>query len=106
MPGVDDSACTAGQQRYDATRAELIKKYTEGGCESDGDCALFYEQNQCAFDCGMAVNASLATQASSNLDAEAKMDCGTCKPPIPPPCALLTALCSNGKCVAGIPPPR
>jgi hypothetical protein len=106
VPNTNDATCMAGRQKYDALRDALIEKYTEGGCRSDDDCALFYEENQCAFDCGMAVDASLVMQATSNLDVEAQADCSTCPLPIPPPCALQTALCSNGKCIAGIPPTR
>jgi hypothetical protein len=107
MPGADDGACTAGRQQYAADRAATVEKYTEGGCTSDDDCALFYEHNQCAWTCGTAVNATLVMDATSNLDAAATFDCGTCTPiGVAPPCLPLTALCSNGKCVAGMPPTR
>jgi hypothetical protein len=107
MPGMNDSACTAGRQTYAADRAATVEKYTEGGCMSDDDCALFYENNQCAWTCGTAINADLVMDATSNLDSAATIDCGTCPPnAVAPPCALQVALCSNGKCVAGIPPAR
>ncbi len=107
MPGMNDRACTAGQQQYAADRAATVEKYTEGGCTSDDDCALFYERNQCAWTCGTAVNADLVMDATSNLDQAATFDCGTCPPSVVSPgCPLLTALCSNGKCVSGTPPTR
>ncbi|HEX4406555.1 MAG TPA: hypothetical protein VH560_17070 [Polyangia bacterium] len=107
MPGLDDSACATGRQRYLALRAELVDKYTEGGCTSDDDCALFTESNQCAHNCGTVVNAALVMTATSNLDAEATSDCGTCPPTnVEPPCLFQVALCSNGKCVPGTPAPR
>ena len=106
MPGANDAACTAGQKAYAASRAGLVEKYTEGGCQTDDDCALFFESNQCASTCGTVVNASLVMQAISNLDSEASVDCATCLPPPSPDCESAVALCSNGTCVEGTPPTR
>jgi hypothetical protein len=106
MPGTDDTACTTGRQQYDALRETLVEKYTAGGCKSDSDCTLVFSDNNCTIDCGVAVNAVLAMQATANLAGQAQAECGSCSPPIAPPCAPTTALCSNGKCVAGIAPTR
>jgi hypothetical protein len=87
-----------GRASYSQLRDQLVEKYSSGGCKVDTDCALVFEDNACASNCGTAIPKALADGFASNLDATAAASCATCPPPIKPPCAPLAAVCSNGKC--------
>jgi hypothetical protein len=99
-----DPVCSKGQQSYASNRDAIIQKFSLGvSCQLDQDCTIVPESNACQITCGIPVAGSLAMSLIASLDSVAQ-GCATCAPPFVPPCPQLVPLCSNGRCIAGVPP--
>jgi hypothetical protein len=103
VPGSTD-ACRKGQQTYFDIRKQMIEKYSSIGCKTNMDCTIVYETNRCIATCGTAFAVSIAQSAAQNLQSLADANCGSCLPPLPPPCVPPYAACINGRCSQGGPP--
>jgi hypothetical protein len=90
--------CNGAQAAYGAQRSALLEKYSAPSCMVDSDCTLVYESNACVSNCGEALPVATASSFTMNLMTLAGACDMACPPKAAPPCALLTAACSNGKC--------
>jgi hypothetical protein len=95
------AACTKAEQAYADSRASLLMKYSEAGCNVDADCKLVFEANNCVSSCGTALALTEASFFTDNIDSETQACDMSCPPIVSAPCAPLTvAVCSNGLCTA------
>jgi hypothetical protein len=98
----DPKSCDQGKKDYEATRAQLLDKYSFG-CKVDSDCTLAGETNLCAARCGVAILASNAGNWTGNLTSSAQSNCSACPKPSIPPCPPQIVLCVMNRCEIAAP---
>jgi hypothetical protein len=95
---VQDS-CADQRKYYESFKAELLEKYSSAGCMLDQDCATWWEKNQCAVACGIAVPVSALNNLDSNLQSYAQQHCSPmCQGDVPPCAPLPNPICVQGIC--------
>jgi hypothetical protein len=95
---IQDS-CETQRASYQAFRQQLVDKYSTLGCMTNSDCTVYYEKNQCAVGCGIAMPSAALGNLDSNLQSYAQNSCNpNCMNPIPPCDANPTPVCFHGLC--------
>lgn len=95
---VQDS-CEAQRAGYTQFRQQLLDKYSQLGCMVDEDCTLYWEKNNCAINCGVAVPLAALNNLESNLQSYAQQNCSpNCMVPVPPCEPQQQPSCYKGYC--------
>jgi hypothetical protein len=95
----DPKSCDVGMKEYEMNRQALFDKYSSGYCQTDGECAIAPEVNQCVARCGVALPSNTIGNWESNLANFAMQSCSACPKPFIPPCAAQFPRCMMNRCV-------
>lgn len=99
---VPGSECSAGQERYQGLRSDLLSQPGAVACKVDQDCTLLAGNAYCGDACSdVPVNAAAAPTILGQLSSFAKQNCSTCSPVYPPCAAPLPPVCTQGACTRG-----
>jgi hypothetical protein len=93
-------SCAEQRKYYEGFKSELLMKYSSPGCMVNQDCTIWWEKNQCAVGCGIALPLSAVNNLDSNLQSYAQQNCSPMCPMAVPPCdpSGSTPVCIQGLC--------
>jgi hypothetical protein len=93
-------SCVEQRKSYEVFKSQLLEKYSSLGCMVNQDCTVWWEKNQCAVGCGIAIPASAFNNLESNLQSYAQQTCSPSCPVDAPPCEPngSAPVCIQGRC--------
>jgi hypothetical protein len=98
-PNCVPDSCAVQQKSYQDFRQQLVDKYSSLGCMTNSDCTVYYEKNQCAVGCGIAMPSAALANLDGNLQSYAQNNCSpNCVIPTPPCDGNPTPICLHGLC--------